>query len=176
MYVKDEKVTLMRDNIRILALDVDGTLTDGKLHIGGEGELFKSFDVKDGCGIHDILPKCGIKSVIITARESAIVKHRCRELNVDYAFQGIRDKAAKLIELAEQLKLCSENGIFHQIAYMGDDVLDIPIMRICGIKAAPANAALPVLEAANWISSRNGGDGAVRELIDFICASNEYSF
>jgi 3-deoxy-D-manno-octulosonate 8-phosphate phosphatase (KDO 8-P phosphatase) len=156
--------------IKLLVLDVDGTLTDGKLYIGNEGEVFKAFNVKDGCGIHDILPKNGIKVAIITARESNIVLNRCNELNIDYIFQGVRNKLDKLCELADSLGYCSnEFGRYAEIAYMGDDILDIPVMNICGIRACPKNASKEVLECVNFTSDYFGGDGAVRELIDWIC-------
>ena len=87
--------------IRILIMDVDGTLTDGKIYMGCQGEVMKAFDVKDGCGIKDILPEAGIIPVIITARKSEIVKRRSEELNIEHCYQGVRDKKEKLDSLLE---------------------------------------------------------------------------
>lgn len=155
--------------IRLLVLDVDGTLTDGKLYIGNNGELFKAFDIKDGGGVHDILPKLGIKPVIITARESEIVKHRCKELNVEFVFQGVRNKAKKLNELCNDLGYTlNSDGVYEEVAYVGDDIIDIPIMELAYLKCCPNNAAKKVLDFVDWISDFNGGNGAVREVIEYI--------
>ncbi len=153
-----------------LILDVDGTLTDGKIYMGADGELFKAFDIKDGCGIYDIFPKYGGKTIIITARNSEIVKRRCEELKIEFLYQGVRNKAEKLAELAEMFGFEKDSeGIYQNVAYMGDDIIDLPIMRLCRYKGAPNNASAEVLEIANFISSKNGGDGAVREFIEFLC-------
>lgn len=85
--------------IKFLVMNVDGTLTNGKIYMGSNGELMKAFDIKDGCGIKDILPQYDIVPVIITGRESQIVKNRCEELKIKYVYQGIRDKFAKLQEM-----------------------------------------------------------------------------
>lgn len=157
--------------VKYLVLDVDGTLTDGKIYMGPSGEAFKAFDIKDGCGIHDILPAHGGKAVIITARQSEIVKRRCEELKIDMLYQGVRDKAKKLHELAQLWGIRPNcNGEYEDIAYMGDDIIDIPVMKLCRHRGAPADAAKEVLEIASFVSSRNGGDGAVREFIEFFCA------
>lgn len=153
--------------IKFLFLDVDGTLTDGKIYMSDSGELFKAFDVKDGCGIKDILPKLGIKPVIITARSSKILLNRCKELGIDMVFQNTRDKVSKIKEIMNEYgySLNSE-GVYEEAAYMGDDILDIPPMMLCKVRACPANAVNKVKECCNFISTKNGGDGAVRELIE----------
>lgn len=159
---------------KYLILDVDGTLTDGKIYMGPNGEAFKAFDIKDGCAIHDIYPSYGGKVIVITARESEIVQRRCAELKIEYLYQGVRDKAAKMYELAELFSLeKNEQGEFKNVAYMGDDIIDIPIMKICEYKGAPANATAGVLKVANFISKHNGGDGAVREFIEYLCLYEE---
>lgn len=156
--------------VKLLVLDVDGTLTDGKLYIGNNGELFKAFDVKDGCGIHDILPQKNIEPVIITARESDIVKHRCKELNINLLYQGVRNKSSKLEEICSQFGfIANENGEYKEVAYVGDDLVDIPVMKRAGLKACPADASWQVRELADIISNYNGGSGAVREIIEYIC-------
>lgn len=171
--------------IKLLILDVDGTLTDGKIYMGEKGELFKAFDIKDGCGIHDILPRCrvdwssynrkhnetlcGIIPIIITARESQIVLNRCKELGIAHVYQRCKNKAEKLAEIAEIFE-CeqSADGIYPQIAYMGDDIVDIPIMKKCGIVAAPCDAVEEVLQLADYVAKKRGGNGAVREFIDYL--------
>lgn len=153
--------------IRFLIMDVDGTLTDGKLYIGAEGELFKAFHVKDGCAIHDILPRYAIVPVIITARKSAIVEHRCCELDVKECYQGVRNKRKKLVELAEGWGLeTNAQGVYDEIAYVGDDIMDLDCMRICGFTACPNNAAKEVREYVNYVSTLNGGEGAVRDIVE----------
>lgn len=154
---------------KILFLDVDGTLTDGKLYIGNEGEVFKAFHVKDGCGIKDILPKYDIIPVIITARNSKIVENRCKELEIEHIYQGCREKRRKMIEVAESLGLeIGADGIIKRTAYMGDDILDLPCMSIAEIKGCPADAVDEVIAVADFVSKKNGGDGAVREFIEWV--------
>ena len=155
--------------IKLLVMDVDGTLTDGKIYMSAQGELFKAFDIKDGCGIHDLLPKAGIIPLVITARESKIVENRCRELGIVHCYQGCRDKEAKLVELAKQFGLhADESGVYRQIAYVGDDIIDIPCMRRCGVVGCPADAAGEVKQIAAFVSGKNGGNGAVREFIEWV--------
>lgn len=157
------------NKIKLLVMDVDGTLTDGKIYMSAQGELFKAFDIKDGCGIHDLLPKAGIVPVVITARESKIVENRCKELGIEHCYQGCRNKEAKLVELAEQFGLqADESGVYQEIAYAGDDIIDIPCMRRCGVIGCPADAAEEVKCIATFVSSKPGGSGAVREFIEWI--------
>lgn len=158
-----------RDNIRLLALDVDGTLTDGRLYIGNEGELCKTFDVKDGCGICDILPRYGIRTAVITARKSLIVEERCRELSITDVLQGCRDKAAGIRALAGKYGYKPDNsGVYREIAYMGDDLLDIACMAMCAVSACPADAAGAVRLQAARVCENAGGQGAVREFIEWL--------
>lgn len=157
--------------IKFLVMDVDGTLTDGKIYMGQNGELFKAFDIKDGYGIHDILPSLGIVPVIITARESQIVANRCRELGVIEFYQGRRDKLVVLKEvLNKYAQLDKEDYTLSNVAYMGDDILDlqcmIPINESRGIAACPIDAVGEVLNMATYVCTHKGGDGAIRELIN----------
>lgn len=155
--------------IKFLFMDVDGTLTDGKIYMSDGGELFKAFDIKDGCGIKDILPELGITPVIITARESKILENRCRELGIGMCFQNTRDKVSKIREIMEQSGFDPNDfGIYEEAAYIGDDILDIPPMKICALKACPADSVQKVKELCDHVTTRNGGSGAVRELIDFL--------
>lgn len=144
-------------------MDVDGTLTDGKIYMSPSGEAMKVFNIKDGCGIHDIAIPKGITPVIITGRESQIVLNRCKELGIEQVYQGVRDKLQKLKEIITNLKL---------VAYIGDDINDISCMEM--IKSAggkigcPADAVSTVYAIADYIAPHKGGDGAVRDFIDWL--------
>lgn len=152
-------------------MDVDGTLTDGKIYIGKDGEIMKSFDVKDGCGIKDILPTIGIIPVIITARESQILTKRCEELFVKEFYQGVQDKFQKLQDICR-----IHNVSLSEVAYIGDDILDLQCMISVkakgGIVACPADAIKQVLDLADYISSKNGGNGVIRDFIECILLSS----
>lgn len=150
--------------IELLILDVDGTLTDGKIHISAEGELFKSFDIKDGYGIKNLLPQCGITPVVLTARESHIVQKRCEELGILHCYQGVEDKLCYVIETL----LPKMNVSFDVIAYMGDDLVDLPCMERCAVKGCPADAVGEVKAICDFVSQHNGGSGAVREFIQWL--------
>ncbi len=153
--------------IKYLIMDVDGTLTDGKIYMSSNGEMFKAFDIKDGCGIKDILPCYGIIPIIITARESKILENRCKELSIEKLYQSERNKIGRLQEI-----LLEENADLSNCAYIGDDILDIqcmiPINEAGGKIGCPADAVKKVKDLADFISSKNGGDGAVREFIEWL--------
>lgn len=162
----------MNKKIRFLIMDVDGTLTDGKLHISEQGELFKSFDAKDGYGIKDVLPKHYIIPVIITARSSKVLSVRCKELNIDQVYQGVFDKKAKLDEILNAYSQ-AEGTIYsyENCAYIGDDIPDLqcmcPIHDAGGITACPSDASEEVMDMVDLVCNRSGGNGAVREFIDW---------
>jgi 3-deoxy-D-manno-octulosonate 8-phosphate phosphatase (KDO 8-P phosphatase) len=156
----------MSSKIKLLVMDVDGTLTDGKINMGPDGEVFKSFDIKDGYGINEMLPAHGIVPAIITGRTSKIVENRARELHITELYQGRHDKLDTLKSLMEKYECSREN-----VAYIGDDVLDIVCMRECGLVGCPADSCQQVKEIADFVCSKNGGDGAVREFIEHIIAS-----
>lgn len=159
----------VKSKIKLVIFDVDGTLTNGKIYMGNTGEEFKVFDIKDGCGIHDILPKHNITPIIMTARDSKIVVNRCKELNITHFYQGVRDKETKLKELVTEFGLeANYDGIYENVAYVGDDIIDIPCMKLCGIVGCPADAISEVKKIAHFISTKNGGEGAVREFIEWI--------
>ena len=149
--------------IRLLVMDVDGTLTDGKIYMGASGESFKAFDVKDGYGICELLPQNGIKAAILTGRESSIVLQRAKELGISYVMQNVKDKKAAIAEIAEEIK-CD----YSQIAYIGDDIIDIAAMQLCGVRGCPADAVEEVQAICDYISVKNGGDGAVRDFIEWL--------
>lgn len=153
--------------LRFLVMDVDGTLTDGKIYMGVNGEVMKAFDIKDGYGIHDILPQLGITPVIITGRNSTIVQNRSKELGISLLYQGVKDKVGKLKEfLSEQGSEPSE------VAYAGDDLNDLQCMQYVkengGLIGAPQDACKQVKEIATFIADSVGGNGAVREFIDYL--------
>lgn len=149
--------------IKYFVMDVDGTLTDGKIYMGNHGELMKAFNIKDGCGIHDILLPYNIKPVIITGRKSDIVANRCKELGITIVHQGVSNKLQELMCITKDLKT---------VAYIGDDINDLlvmkPVKEAGGLVGAPKDAVKQVLEIADFIADHNGGDGAVRDFIDWI--------
>lgn len=148
--------------ICVLALDVDGTLTDGHIYIGPEGEAMKAFSVRDGFGL-TLLREAGLKLAIITARRSAIVERRAAELGIATVIQGARDKRAALDSL------CAELGVScQQVGFVGDDWTDLPAMLAAGFSAAVGDAEPAVRAHADWTATRPGGSGAVRELAEFI--------
>lgn len=146
-------------------MDVDGTLTDGKIYMGNDGEIMKAFDIKDGCGIKDILPTLDIVPVIITARTSKILENRCKELSINELHQGIRNKFEKLQEICR-----TYNVTLKEVAYIGDDILDMqcmrPIKAAGGLIGCPADAVKSIHDLADFVSTKAGGNGAVREFID----------
>lgn len=150
--------------IKMLVMDVDGTLTDGRIYIGANGEMMKAFDVKDGYGIVQ-LGKAGVIPIIITGRKSEIVKARAAELKITELYQGISDKLAKLKEVAEHYNIEAE-----EIAYIGDDLNDLPCLNYCGMTACPADAVEEVKRNVSYVCLKAGGRGAVREFIDWMNA------
>ncbi|KQM10574.1 hypothetical protein AOA81_01420 [Methanomassiliicoccales archaeon RumEn M2] len=149
--------------IKMLVMDVDGTLTDGKIYMTSNGEECKAFDIKDGYGIRNILPNMGVIPVIITGRSSSIVKKRAEELNIKEVHQGIDDKLILLNEI------CTKHSIsIKDVAYIGDDCNDIPSMRTVGLSFAPSDCSPEVRGIASYVMSSAGGRGAVRECIEYI--------
>lgn len=153
----------MNDKIKLLVMDVDGTLTDGKINMGPEGELFKSFHIRDGYAINEMLPGHGIVPAIITGRTSKIVENRAKELHITELYQGRHDKLDTLKELMWKYDCQKEN-----VAYIGDDILDIICMKECGLVGCPADACQQVKELSDYICTCKGGEGAVREFVEFI--------
>lgn len=156
-------------SVKLFIMDVDGTLTDGKIHIGQNGEIFKSFSVKDGHGINGILKKNGVIPVILTARASAIVENRAKELEVTEVHQGCQDKKSKLLEIAERYGIVpNKEGILQEVAYVGDDIPDLNCMEICKFRGCPKDAVDEIKAVCEFVSSKNGGEGAVREFIEWL--------
>ncbi len=148
--------------VRLLAMDVDGTLTDGAILIGGDAELAKAFSVHAGFGL-TLLARAGIELVLITGRQSDIVDRRAAELGIQRVHQAVKDKLATLQQVCRQLGIGLD-----QAAFAGDDWPDLPPMNACGLAAAPADAVEEVRHAAHWVASARGGAGAIRELAMFI--------
>lgn len=149
-------------DIRLLLLDVDGVMTDGRIIYDGNGLETKFFNVKDGHGIK-MLQRHGVEVGIITGRTSVVVDIRAKELGIALVYQG----SLKKLESYNDVKL--KTGLTDkQIAYMGDDVVDVPVMRRAGFSAAPPDSLPDVLAVADYVSSRGGGRGAVREVCDLI--------
>lgn len=149
--------------VKYLVMDVDGTLTDGKIYMSDSGELMKAFHVRDGYGIHELLPKCGIKPVIITGRKSKIVENRCKEIGIEKVYQGICDKMGLLEELLDK-----EGLGFSDVAYIGDDINDLECMNRAAIAGCPLDAADEIKKEADYIAPHGGGDGAVRDFIEWL--------
>ncbi len=148
--------------IKLLALDVDGVLTDGTINIGNDGEIFKGFNAKDGLGISCAL-RNGLQIAIITGRKSKIIHARAQELGITLLCEGVKDKYAELCALREKLALASE-----QVAYMGDDLNDLPAFRAAGLAFAPQDATAEVQAAADIVVQKCGGRGAVRAAVETI--------
>jgi 3-deoxy-D-manno-octulosonate 8-phosphate phosphatase (KDO 8-P phosphatase) len=148
--------------VRLLVLDVDGVLTDGRLYFGADGEALKVFDVRDGHGIK-LLREAGIEVAILSARRSPIVERRASELGITHVVQGAADKGAGFAALARSMQLPTEH-----CGFIGDDWPDLAALAQAGFAATVANAAPEVRRIAHWISAAPGGHGAVRELAEFI--------
>lgn len=160
MYSLDLKAKASK--IKMVAFDVDGVMTDGSLTFDQNGVEYKTFNAKDGQGIVN-LKNAGIITAIITARENGTVKHRFENLGMTRLFQGQKDKLKAMKQLLEDYNLD-----FSQVAYMGDDLPDIPVLKEVGLSCCPNDAVDEVREIATFISSKNGGRGAVREMCDLI--------
>lgn len=149
-------------NIRMLILDVDGVLTDGLLFYGSKGMELKAFHVQDGFGIR-AAQRMGIVVAIITGRDSDIVAQRTQELGISEVYQGVTSKIEVYNKLLSRYSLKDEN-----VAYIGDDVLDLPILIRVGLSLAPANAHPEVKARVDYVAERSGGQGAVREVTEIL--------
>ena len=162
-----ETLTASLQKIKLLALDVDGVLTDGTIYISPAGEVFKGFNAKDGMGISCAL-RNNLQIAVITGRQSPIVERRCEELGIKLFMQGVKDKRLALQKMAQELGLTRE-----EIAYMGDDLNDIPAFKASGLNLVPADGSIEVLAVADIITKAKGGRGAVREAITMILAAQD---
>lgn len=158
----DSELLALAARVELVVFDVDGVLTDGRLYFGDDGTEFKAFHVRDGHGVK-LLREAGIKIAALSGRRSAVVTRRMDELQVDLYRQGCHDKGQDFGEVLAHFRLPGEC-----VAYLGDDVIDLPAMRLAGLPAAVADAHPSVLAAARWVSTLRGGRGGARELCDFI--------
>lgn len=149
--------------IKALIMDVDGTLTDGGIYMGENGEVMKRFDVKDGYAIHNMLPQMGIIPIIITGRTSQIVLNRCKELGIKNVVQGSKNKVEDMVKILAQEKIDLK-----EVAYIGDDMNDYECMQKVGLRGCPGDAVQEIKEISEYITKSTGGNGAVREFIDWI--------
>jgi len=149
-------------NIELVILDIDGVMTDGSLFFDNNGDEYKAFNSLDGHGLR-MLQECGVKVAVITGRKSELVKHRMNDLGVTMLYQGYRDKIPAFDALLKEVDFGKE-----QITYVGDDVVDLPIMSQLDFAIAVQNAHPFVKQHAHWITDKKGGQGAVREVCELI--------
>lgn len=152
-------------NIRLIAFDVDGILTDGGLYLADSGEEFKRFNSLDGHGLK-MLKASGVELAIITGRTSRCVELRARNLGITHLFQGVEDKLSVMQALLARLQLAPEAA-----AYMGDDVVDLPVMRRVGLAISVPNAPQIVRDHTHYVCQKEGGHGAVREACELIMSA-----
>jgi 3-deoxy-D-manno-octulosonate 8-phosphate phosphatase (KDO 8-P phosphatase) len=157
---KDSKKNIA--NIKLLILDVDGVMTDGKMVYDEEGKQLKYFDVKDGYGLK-LLMRTGIKVAIITASNAKAVLHRAQDLGIETVYQGARNKKDAFEGIIKKFNITPQD-----VAYIGDDVIDLPLLKTVGFSAAVADAVDDVKEHVDYITGKSGGCGAVREVCELI--------
>ena len=148
--------------IKLFATDIDGTLTDGKIYLSEKGDEYKAFSVKDGLGIK-LLQKAGVEVAIITNKTSKIVERRATDLGIKEVYQGINDKKECLLMIMKKLNIKPE-----EVAYAGDDITDLECMRLAKESLAPNDAMEINKKTATFVSAFNGGDGAVRDFIEYL--------
>jgi len=149
-------------NIKMLILDVDGVMTDGRIIMDDDGREIKQFDVRDGHGIK-LIQRYGIKVVFLTGRKSEVVKYRARDLEIKEVYQKIFNKKEIFARILRKNKLDSS-----AVAYIGDDIIDIPVLKAAGFSAAVSDALAVVKKSVDYVTKSSGGRGAVREICDLI--------
>ena len=162
MAISLDEVEARARQIRLLLLDVDGVLTDGLIVLAADGDEAKSFSIRDGAALV-WAKRAGLQVGFLSGRPSEATSRRARELGIDLVVQEGPDKGPAFARILEQHGLVDE-----QVAYMGDDLLDLPVLRRAGLSAAPADAAPEVLARVHWVSRKPGGRGAVRELVELL--------
>ena len=153
--------------VRLVLLDVDGVLTDGKIVVHADGTESKTFDIRDGTGIV-LAQKAGVRVGLLSARQSGATTERANQLRITIVRQGALDKLTTYESLLAELGLDDE-----EVAFMGDDLLDLPVLGRVGLAAAPADAVDVVRSRVHWVSARRGGDGAVRELAELVLKAQD---
>lgn len=149
-------------SVRLMIFDVDGVLTDGSLHYGPEGEMIKTFNVLDGLGIK-LLQRAGIATAIISARSSQNVARRAKDLDISHLYQGVHDKSAAFADLLQQLDLAADGA-----GFIGDDIIDLPILCRVGFAASVPNGHIEVRSRVHYVTTAAAGKGAAREVCDLI--------
>jgi len=167
MQIIDPDARERAEKIKLIIFDVDGVLTDGSIIVHADGTESKVFNVRDGHGIK-LAMRAGITIAVITGRTSKAVEHRARELGIEHLFQGKLEKSGVVGKLLDRLSLSPEDA-----AYLGDDLIDIPAMRMVGLAAAVADAADEAKRYAHIITDLPGGRGAAREVCEFILQSQD---
>lgn len=162
MTIMDAALRERAANIRMLVLDVDGVLTDGRLYMDHAGNEMKAFNCRDGLGMK-ALQRCGIEVAVISGRKSKVVAHRMAQLDIKHIYQGREDKLNAFLHLLEVTGLDAQ-----QICFAGDDWIDLPVLMRVGLAVSVADAEDRVKQQVHWITKRNGGDGAVREICNLI--------
>lgn len=160
--MKQDELNKAASKIKVAIFDVDGVMTDGGMILDEEGKEYKVFNAKDGQGLV-MLNRAGVKTVIITAKESYMVQKRFTALGFTRIYQGQRNKETALDEVVDDYELK-----FDEVSYMGDDLPDLCVLRKVGLPACPHDAVSEVVKASRFVSSKDGGRGAVRELCDLI--------
>jgi len=163
----DDALRQRAEKIRLLILDVDGVLTDGKLYFDHDGNELKAFNTRDGMGMK-ALQKAGIEVAVITGRKSGAVTHRMTQLGIKHVYQGREDKLDAFLNLLDITGLDAQ-----QTCFAGDDWIDLPVLLRAGLAISVADAEDKVKQQAHWITQRNGGDGAVREICNLILTAQE---
>jgi 3-deoxy-D-manno-octulosonate 8-phosphate phosphatase (KDO 8-P phosphatase) len=151
--------------VRLLCVDVDGVLTDAGMYYGADGEVLKKFNTRDGLGLARVR-EAGVAVALISGEDSAIVHARAAKLKIDDVFSGVANKRAVIDDLCARKNLQMD-----EVAFIGDDLNDLPALECVGLACAVADAAEPVLAAAHYVTRRRGGDGAVREVCEFLIAA-----
>ncbi|WP_163835212.1 KdsC family phosphatase [Spartinivicinus ruber] len=158
----DPQLQVKAQPVKLLGLDVDGVMTDGRLYFSADGQESKTFNILDGHGIK-MLQSTGVKVAIITGRETPVVANRAKNLGIEILLQGREDKRVALNEIRQQLQL-----EWHEIAYLGDDLPDLPAIQQVGLGLSVPNGYWLVKQLADGVTETPGGQGAVREVCDFI--------
>jgi 3-deoxy-D-manno-octulosonate 8-phosphate phosphatase (KDO 8-P phosphatase) len=162
MSLAPNDVTARARRVRLLLFDVDGVLTDGTVVVGPAGQETKKFSIRDGAALV-WAKQSGIEVGLLSGRPSEATTARAAELGIDLVVQGVKKKSDQLTKIIADFNITAE-----QVGYMGDDIIDLPVLNRVGLGAAPADAAPEVLTRAHWISTRGGGQGAVREFVELI--------
>ena len=166
--MKIDKLRAQASKIKVIVTDVDGVLTDGFIFINSKmGEPFGKFSIYDGFGI-EMAHKAGLKIIVLSGRKSLCTEARCKKLAIDEVYTGVTNKKAHLIELASKLNLN-----FDEMAYIGDDIIDLGAMGLVGLRVSPANGVKDVQDYVHYVTQARGGDGALRELIELILKSQK---